>query len=98
MMDLLVSGFWGVVAAVIYSVIFYGKALQSSGETFDFMKMLYTIILGACIGAGMAILNLPVTMESLEVQITTYGFMIVIIENLLKILMRALTPPPPPSP
>jgi len=81
------------LAGAGYGVLFYVKAQQSSGETFDYWKFGATVLLAALIGTAMGVSGMPVTQATVEVQIAAYVGYVVVLETVLKLIWRTVYPP-----
>lgn len=79
---------YSVGIAVVYSLLVYAKNISSEPEKFDWTKFLVTVILGAFVGATLSLSGNPITKESVETQVVAYGFLTVLIENVLKTILR----------
>jgi len=74
-----------LVATMIYAITGY---LKSAGEDFNAVKFGATAIVGVFVGLSMHISGLPITEASVMVQMVTYVGVVVIIENVLKAIVR----------
>ena len=79
-----------IFAAVVYSMSMYVKKCLNpeNPQSFDALKFLATVIVGAIVGAVMAISEIPITEESFEKQFMAYMGLVALVENLLKIAYR----------
>ena len=79
-----------VAAAAVYGVEAY---LKNVGEDVDYYKLSATIMLGLIVGAGLSIVNMPITRESVAAMFLTYTGLLVLIENGIKAIVRRIKPP-----
>jgi len=72
----------GVAAGIMYSLTGFAK---QKGEKFDLEKFSYTVILGAVIGVGGMLYNLPFAeVETIAINIGA----VALIENIIKAIKR----------
>jgi len=74
-----------VVAAMVYAIAGY---LKSAGEDFNAVKFGATAIVGAFVGVSMFLSGLPITEASVMVQMGIYVGVVVMVENVLKAIVR----------
>jgi hypothetical protein len=79
-----------VFAAIIYSLVFYAKALVKDGDKFDPVKFFSTLIVGAAIGIALSLAKNPFSQEALEAQLAIYASTIALVETILKIVWEAV--------
>lgn len=79
------SFFYAIIAAIIYASIGYIKSVD---QDFDMVKFLTTILFGAIIGAICVFGNIPITQENIATQMAAYGGLTIIIENIVKSIVR----------
>jgi len=83
-----------VVAALLYSLLWFSRqVVDPTVETpkYDPWKLISTLVLGACIGLASAFSGIEVSQASVEVQLTSYGFLVAVIEQVGKAVYRYLT-------
>lgn len=83
---------YAVLAALIYSVVFFAKHHFKPGkpESFDPAKLGATLIVGAVIGVIFYAGGVPITAEAIEIQLGIYISIVALVENVLKIIVRVL--------
>ncbi|MDP2954428.1 MAG: hypothetical protein Q8O76_14085 [Chloroflexota bacterium] len=86
---------YAVFAALGYALLFYAKAYQG-GEQFSQTKFLATLLVGAGIGVLAVVTGSPITKEGAEAQLLTLASVIVLLDNILKLIWRKLYPEPTP--
>jgi|Deesub1362A_J573_1020465.scaffolds.fasta_scaffold00652_15 RsiW-degrading membrane proteinase PrsW (M82 family) len=81
-----------VLAAIVYSMSMYIKKAINTEEPqdFDTVKFSSTVVVGAIVGAVMHMSGVPITEESFQNQFIAYAGLVALVENILKILKRAL--------
>lgn len=81
-----------VVASLVYAVIFYAKNhfKPEQPESFDPFKFGAVIVVGVCVGIGFALSGLPITKESVWLQLGEYGSVVALVETILKIIVRGI--------
>ncbi len=85
---------YGAVAGAGYALIFFAKAVQAGAESFDIMKFLRALVIGAIIGGITGFTGVPLTEQTYETQVLAYGFVTVIVDKIIKLLWRSRTTPP----
>jgi len=85
---------YAILAAVIYSVIFFGKKhfKPDNPESFDLVKLGATVIIGAIIGIVFHFSDLAITAEAVEIQLGLYVSIVALTETILKTIYRILKP------
>lgn len=80
----------GMMLAAVYSVVFYSKkrANETNFEDFNTSKFMATVVVGAIVGAGFAMLGLEVSADTIELTLASYVGVIAIVESLLKVVWR----------
>jgi len=83
---------YAILAAAIYSVIFYAKHHFKPGEpeSFNPAKLGATVIIGAIIGIVFYVGGLPPTAEAVEIQLGAYAGIVALTETILKLIYRIL--------
>jgi hypothetical protein len=76
-----------VLAATIYAAAGFMQKSQSD-QTFDQIKFLSTVLLGLALGVISIFAGWQVTMETIGQQVIAYGGFIVIIERVIKTLLK----------
>jgi len=84
----------GAVAGVSYALIFYAKAVQSGAEPFDLKKFTRALLIGLIVGGISAASGIPLTEATYQTQVLAYGFVTVLVDQIIKLLWRARNPPP----
>lgn len=82
-----------IFAAVLYSVIWWASKNvdpTKPSESFDFMSLGATVLIGAFVGAYATLAGSPLTQMSIETQLAANGAVIAVIEKMLKTLYRWL--------
>jgi drug/metabolite transporter (DMT)-like permease len=74
-----------LIAALVYSLSGYFK---NQGQTFDLVKFLVAIVLGFVYGVFALFLGVQPTEADYGIFIATYGFIVVITENVIKGILR----------
>lgn len=77
-----------ITGAVYGGLWYYDKTLGQDPEKFDWIKFTATLLVSAAVGAVLQLAGSPITQQSLELQITAYGFYIIVTEKILKILYK----------
>jgi len=78
-----------ILAAVVYAASMYlKKNLSDNPQSFDPLKFLSTVIVGAIVGIVMCQSGTQVTEQDFETQLATYAGLVAVVENVLKILYR----------
>jgi len=85
---------YAILAAIVYSVIFYGKKhfKPDNPDSFDMVKFTATVIIGAIIGIVFYVGGLPPTAEAVEIQLGAYAGIVALTETILKTIYRILRP------
>lgn len=92
--DLVLSILQAAVAAAIYSISVYMKR-RKQGDTFDPYKFFATVIVGIVVGIAIFLsTDRTLDAETLAGQIAAYTGMVVLVENILKYLMRSASTGP----
>jgi len=76
-----------VLAAILYSLVFYAKKL-GKGEKFDPYRFASTLIIGAVVGALMQAQGVPVEQMTFEQRLAMYAGAIALTESVLKAVVR----------
>jgi hypothetical protein len=76
--------FFAVVSAVMYASVWYARARRKGRETFNHEKFAATLVVGACVGAGMGVAGVDVTAAGVESALVTYAGLITLAEGVLK--------------
>lgn len=92
----LVTAIEGAVAAAVYAALVYARN-RKSGEDFKPFKFFSVVIVGAVVGASLALSGNAVTSGSFEARWAAYAGMTVVVEGLLKAAWRYLGLPAPGS-
>lgn len=82
-----------IFAAVLYSVIWWAaKNVDPTkpSESFDFMSLGATVLIGAFVGAYATLAGSPISQMSIETQLAANGAVIAIIQKVLTTLYRYL--------
>jgi len=82
-----------IFAAVLYSVIWWAsKNIDPTkpSESFDFMSLGATVLIGAFVGAYATLAGSPLTQMSIETQLAANGAVIAVIQKILTTLYRWL--------
>jgi len=83
---------YAVLAALIYSLVFYAKHHLNEvvSEPFEPTKLGATLIIGAIIGVIFHVGNVPITAASVEIQLFAYAGFVGVVESVLKAIYRAI--------
>ena len=82
-----------IFAAVLYSVIWWASKNvdpTKPSESFDFMSLGATVLIGASVGAFAILTGSPVSQMSIETQLAANGAVIAVIQKVLTTLYRYL--------
>ena len=82
-----------IFAAVLYSVIWWAsKNIDPTkpSESFDFMSLGATVLIGAFVGTYATLTGSPVSQMSIETQLAANGAVIAVIQKVLTTLYRYL--------
>ena len=82
-----------IFAAVLYSVIWWASKNvdpTKPSESFDFMSLGATVLIGAFVGAFAILTGSPVSQMSIETQLAANGAVIAVIQKVLTTLYRYL--------
>jgi hypothetical protein len=82
-----------IFAAVLYSLIWWAsKNIDPTkpSESFDFMSLGATVLIGAFVGAYATLAGSPISQMSIETQLAANGAVIAIIQKVLTTLYRYL--------
>ena len=82
-----------IFAAVLYSLIWWAsKNIDPTkpSESFDFMSLGATVLIGAFVGTYATLTGSPVSQMSIETQLAANGAVIAVIEKILKTMYRWL--------
>lgn len=83
-----------IIAAVIYALAAYFKNSGGpDGQTFEKTKFIATLVVGGVIGVIMVASGLPVTEESVALQMATYGGLVMLTEYIIKGIYRRTAAP-----
>jgi len=84
--------FIAIGASIVYSASMYLKKTlkEENPQSFDAMKFISTVIVGAIIGASLHFSEVPITEASVEEQFVAYAGLVAIVENCIKAIVRAL--------
>jgi len=79
-----------VFAAMIYALLGYLKSVDPEGtpEEMDWPKIAATMVLGVLIGFGLAVMDIPVTAETVAVQMLSYTGVLYLVEAIIKAVIR----------
>ena len=83
-----------VAAALLYSLLWFSRqVVDPTKETpeFDPWKMGATLVIGACIGLVSVITGIEITQAGIEAQLTSYGFLVAVVEQVGRAIYRNLT-------
>ena len=83
-----------VAAASLYSLLWFSRqVVDPTKETpkFDPWKMGATLVIGACIGLVSVITGIEISQAGIEAQLTSYGFLVAVVEQVGKALYRNFT-------
>ena len=83
-----------VAAALLYSLLWFSRqVVDPTKETpkFDPWKMGETLVIGACIGLVSVISGIEITQAGIEAQLTSYGFLVAVVEQVGRAIYRNLT-------
>ena len=83
-----------VGGSLIYSLLWYSRqVIDPTKETPDFKpwKLVSTLVVGACIGLVSVISGVDITQAGIEAQLTSYGFLVAVVEQVGKALYRNFT-------
>lgn len=85
---ILVEALFGVMAGAVYGFIWFGRnrLKKENPENFSRRKFLATLLVSAAVGGVLAASGASVTFPDVATKLTTYGFLIVLVEGLLKTL------------
>ena len=76
-----------LLMSVIYVILGVAK---STGEQFDPVKAVSTVLLGLLIGVVMCLSGQPVTEAGVAEQLAVYGGLLYVFENIIKALKRRI--------
>ena len=82
-----------IFAAVLYSLIWWASKNvdpTKPSESFDFMSLGATVLIGAFVGAFAILTGSPVSQMSIETQLAANGAVIAVIQKVLTTLYRYL--------
>ena len=82
-----------IFAAVLYSLIWWASKNvdpTKPSESFDFMSLGATVLIGAFVGAYATLAGSPISQMSIETQLAANGAVIAIIQKVLTTLYRYL--------
>ena len=82
-----------IFAAILYSLIWWtSKHIDPTkpSESFDFMSLGATVLIGAFVGAYATLAGSPLTQMSIETQLAANGAVIAVIQKVLTTLYRYL--------
>ena len=82
-----------IFAAVLYSVIWWASKHvdpTKPSESFDFISLGATVLIGAFVGAYATLAGSPLTQMSIETQLAANGAVIAVIQKILTTLYRWL--------
>ena len=82
-----------IFAAVLYSLIWWAsKNIDPTkpSESFDFMSLGATVLIGAFVGAYATLAGSPLTQMSIETQLAANGAVLAVIQKILTTLCRWL--------
>ena len=83
-----------VAAALLYSLLWFSRqVVDPTKETpkFDPWKMGATLVIGACIGLVSVISGIEISQAGIETQLTSYGFLVAVVEQVGRAIYRNLT-------
>lgn len=83
-----------VAAALLYSLLWFSRqVVDPTKETpqFDPWKMGATLVIGACIGLVSVISGIEISQAGIEAQLTSYGFLVAVVEQVGRAIYRNLT-------
>ena len=83
-----------VAAALLYSLLWFSRqVVDPTKETpkFDPWKMGATLVIGACIGLVSVITGIEISQAGIEAQLTSYGFLVAVVEQVGRSIYRNLT-------
>ena len=83
-----------VAAALLYSLLWFSRqVVDPTKETpkFDPWKMGATLVVGACIGLVSVITGIEISQAGIEAQLTSYGFLVAVVEQVGRAIYRNLT-------
>lgn len=86
--------FVAVGGSLIYSLLWYSRqVIDPTKETpkFDPWKMGATLVIGACIGLVSVITGIEISQAGIEAQLTSYGFLVAVVEQVGRAIYRNLT-------
>ena len=83
-----------VAAALLYSLLWFSRqVVDPTKETpkSDPWKMGATLVIGACIGLVSVISGIEISQAGIEAQLTSYGFLVAVVEQVGRAIYRNLT-------
>ena len=83
-----------VAAALLYSLLWFSRqVVDPTKETpqFDPWKMGATLVICACIGLVSVISGIEISQAGIEAQLTSYGFLVAVVEQVGRAIYRNLT-------
>jgi len=83
-----------VIGALIYSLLWYSRqVVDPTKETPEFepLKLISTLIVGACIGLVSVLSGTEISQAGIEAQLASYGFLVAIVEQIGKAVYRKIT-------
>ena len=83
---------YAIIAALIYSVVFYAKHYFKPGkpESFDPTKLGATLLVGVVLGGIFYAGDLAITAEAVETQLIAYAGIVALVESVLKLVYRGI--------
>jgi len=77
---------YAVVAAIVFALSGYLKSAKD--EEFDATKFIATVLVGALVGVVLYVKGAAITEEAVATQFAAYAGIVVIVENVIKAVMR----------
>ena len=82
-----------VLSGIIYGGLFYWKnTIGEDPEAFNWIKFTATLVVAAIVGGVAGATGNVVTQTTVDLQVAAYGFYVIILDQILKIVYKSLYP------